>query len=288
MDTSEKYICLNGEIHESDAPILYSSNRAFRYGDSVFESMRFTQKQIPFFKKHWQRLQKAMAVLFMQPTANFTEELVLGYILRLIEKNNIPADARVRLTVFRSGDGTYTPTTNTIEYLIEVDALEDDCFVLNPKGLLVDIYNDLKKSKNILSPYKIGSAALYVMAGINKIKNELDDSIIINDKGNIIEATSSNIFAVKNGVLYTPPIEEGCINGVMRNVILEIAKENRIAVYEIGLAFNVMLNADEVFLTDAVNGIRWISSYKAKRYFNTMSKTLVDKLNAAAIKAQGV
>jgi branched-subunit amino acid aminotransferase/4-amino-4-deoxychorismate lyase len=278
----EKYINYNGEMAEADSPVLFTTNRAFRYGDSIFESMRFTQTKIPFFDKHWNRLSKAMSTISIDKPENFTSEIIHKKCIELAEKNNILSDARIRLTIFRTGDGQYVPQNNSLEYTIEIEPMEDDGFVLPVKGLTVDIYSDIKKSKNSLSPFKTGSSLFYVMAGIYKTKNNLDDCILVNDKGNVIEGISSNIFAVKNGVLYTPPIEEACVDGVMRKVIIEIAKENKIAVYEIGLAFNVMLNADEAFFTDAVNGIRGIGAYKAQRSFNTTSKLLVEKLNLKA------
>jgi branched-chain amino acid aminotransferase len=117
------------------------------------------------------------------------------------------------------------------------------------------------------------------MAGIYKNTYSLDECFLVNDKGNITEAISSNIFAVKNGVLYTSPIADGCVDGVMRKKIIELAKANRIAVDELSIVQSVLLGADELFLTNAINGIRWIVAYKEKRYFNNTSKKLVEKLN---------
>jgi branched-chain amino acid aminotransferase len=117
------------------------------------------------------------------------------------------------------------------------------------------------------------------MAGIHKVQQQLDECLLLNDKHHIIEGISSNIFAVKNGVLYTPPVADGCVNGVMRKKIIEIAQANKIAVYEISVMQNVLLGADELFLTNTINGIRWAVAYKQKRYFNDTSKKLTEKLN---------
>jgi len=95
----------------------------------------------------------------------------------------------------------------------------------------------------------------------------------------IVEAISSNIFAVKNGVLYTPPIADGCVEGVMRKRIIEIAQTNKIAVYENSIMQNVLLGSDELFLTNSINGIKWVVAYKQKRYFNTTSKKIIELLN---------
>ena len=117
------------------------------------------------------------------------------------------------------------------------------------------------------------------MAGIHKNEQKLDECILLNDKHHIIETISSNIFAVKNGVLYTPPVSDGCVDGVMRKKIIEIANENKIAVYEISIMQNVLLAADELFLTNTIHGIRWVVAYKQKRYFNNTSKKLTEELN---------
>jgi branched-chain amino acid aminotransferase len=127
---------------------------------------------------------------------------------------------------------------------------------------------------------------VYVVAGIYKNERALDDCILVNDKGSITEAISSNIFAVKNGVLYTSPVADGCVDGVMRKKIIEIAETSRIAVYELSIMQSVLLGADELFLTNAVNGIRWVVAYKQKRYFNNTSKKFTEKLNELIAKEE--
>ena len=80
-------------------------------------------------------------------------------------------------------------------------------------------------------------------------------------------------------MLYTAPLSEGCVSGVMRNVIMEIAQANRIAVYEVPLPLSILLNSDEIFLTNAVNGITWVSAYRQKRYFSQTARKLNELLN---------
>jgi branched-chain amino acid aminotransferase len=131
---------------------------------------------------------------------------------------------------------------------------------------------------------KSNNALLYILAGVHRMQNNLDECIILNQNFSITEAISYNIFAVKNRVLYTPPLDEGCLDGIMRQHIIEISKQNRIAVYEVPLAMNVLLNSDEIFLTNVINGIRWVGAYKAKRYFNTIACLLNEKLNESLEK----
>lgn len=274
-----QFINHNGIILAADQPLFTISNRAFCYGDALFETIRIANDNPQFLKEHIERLLVGMDVLKMENNYFFSEEFFEKAIKELAEKNNIASDGRVKLTVYRNQGGFYTPEDNTVSYLIEVTALVTKGYEINAKGYTVDLYTDVKKSQSPLASIKSANSAIYVMAGIHKKKNALDECVLVNDNGSITEAISSNIFAVKNGVLYTSPIADGCIDGVMRKKIIEIAQANRIAVYELSIMQNILLGADELFLTNAINGIRWVVAYKQKRYFNTTSKKLLEKLN---------
>ena len=265
------FINNNGTIVSASEPVVTARNRSFRYGDALFESIRFTNSKPQFLKEHLQRLYTGMKVLKMQIDSLYSESFFENAILELAQKNSITTDGRIRLTVYRNDGGLYTPDNNTASFLID------------QKGFTVDLFNDFKKQQNALSSIKSANSIIYVLAGIYKSQQQLDDCIILNDQSHIIESISSNIFAVKNGVLYTPPIADGCVDGVMRKKIIEIAQANRIAVYEISVMQNVLLGADELFFTNAINGIRWVVAYKQKRYFNNTSKKLIEKLNELVV-----
>ena len=277
------FINNNGTIVSASEPVVTARNRSFRYGDALFESIRFTNSKPQFLKEHLQRLYTGMKVLKMQIDSLYSESFFENAILELAQKNSITTDGRIRLTVYRNDGGLYTPDNNTASFLIEIIPLEAKGYVLNQKGFTVDLFNDFKKQQNALSSIKSANSIIYVLAGIYKSQQQLDDCIILNDQSHIIESISSNIFAVKNGVLYTPPIADGCVDGVMRKKIIEIAQANRIAVYEISVMQNVLLGADELFFTNAINGIRWVVAYKQKRYFNNTSKKLIEKLNELVV-----
>lgn len=280
----QHYIDHNGALVSADEPVLTSNNRSFRYGDALFETIRITNNVPQFLKEHLQRLLTGMNVFKMEPVSFLNETFLENAILELVQKNNIGSDGRVRLSVYRNDGGFYAPGNNNVSYILEVSSMEEKNYVLNTKGYTVDLYTDLKKSPNVLASIKSANSAIYVMAGIYKNQHQLDECLLLNDKNHIIEAISSNLFAVKNGVLYTPPVADGCVEGVMRKKIIQIAQANRIAVYEISFMQNVLLGADELFLTNSIHGIRWIVAYKQKRYFNNTSKKLIDKLNELVFK----
>ena len=277
----EHFIHHNGYISANSSPLTLC-NRSFRYGDGLFESIRIVNHRPQFLKEHLKRLHTGMQILKMQPPAFLNEPYLENAIQELARKNKVGAGARVRLTIYRNDGGLYTPDTNEISYIIEVDPLSEADYTLNNKGYTIDLYSEFKKQPHVLSNIKSANSLLYVMASIHKKQQSLDECLILNDKHYIIEGISSNIFAVKNGVLYTPPVADGCVDGVMRRKIIEIAQINRIAVHEISIMQNVLLGADELFLTNAVHGIRWIVAYRQKRYFNNTSKKLIEKLNELA------
>ncbi|PCJ84542.1 MAG: 4-amino-4-deoxychorismate lyase [Flavobacteriales bacterium] len=277
--TGTNYISFNGELLNADVPTLKVSNRAFRYGDALFDAVRIIDGKPCFLELHVERLIRSMNLLKMNIPSNFITDYFDSEIKKLLKENGINKGGRVRLTIFRDADGFYTPENNDVSFIIEAVPLVNNQFTLNEKGLLIDIYEDHRKNLNELSTIKSTNCLPYVLAGIHKREQELDECIMLNELGNIAEAISSNIFIIYNGVFYTPSINQGCLAGVMRKLVIEIAKENNIEVQECPLGPNALLRADEVLLTNAVNGVRWVGSFRMKRYFNKSAKLFTEKLN---------
>ncbi len=278
MSTQQLYINYNGFLYKEDENIFNAKNRGFRYGDALFETIRVVDGQPRYLEDHFMRLKKGMSILKMR-SANISFNELKEQILKLIEKNRLKKGGRVRLTVFRSGDGLYTPKNESKSYVIEAKPFKDNLYVLNEKGLTIDVYNDLRRYRNVLSQIKTTNNIPQVLAGIYKEESGLDECIILNDQGRISEALSSNIFLYKNHNIYTPSIDEGCMDGVMRKQVLNMAKDLNINVFEGMLNGSMLLQADEMFLTNAIRGIQWVGSYRQKRYFNKATKEIVEYLN---------
>lgn len=279
----DKYCILNGHLISVYEPSVAFDNRAFRYGDSLFETIRTCNNKLMFLRDHITRLKLGMTVLRMNVPAEFNTENIYELIIQLLKHNTHAPNARIRLTVFRNEGGYYTPETNDISFLIESTELEGQ-YTLNHKGFWVDVYSDIKKSINKLSNIKTGNALLYVMAGLAKQSMKLDECFIINENGTICESISSNIFLVKNGTLYTPSLNDGCVAGVMRKQIMTLATQHKILVFETNLTDYTLSNADEVFLTNSISGVQWVGQYKQKYYTNKMAIFFNEKLNALAIE----
>ena len=276
--SSHLYINVDGFLYKEDEPVFKITNRAFKYGDALFETIRIVNGEPQFLEDHFIRLKKGMQILKM-PAGGISFSELKDQIVRLIEKNHIKHGGRIRLTVFRSGGGLYAPENQGKSFAIEAIPLESNKYGLNEKGLTIDVYNDLKIHRNFLSQIKTTNKIPQVLTGIYKTENNLDDCLVLNDQGRIAEALSSNIFLYKNNNLYTPSLDEGCMDGVMRKQVLKIAKERNINVFEGMLNGSMLLQADEMFLTNAISGIQWVVSYRQKRYFNTAAKEILEQLN---------
>lgn len=279
------FILYNGQYHSRNEFGLSFKNRAFCYGDALFETMHANGTEIQFFDDHMTRLKYGMKILKMEIPTIIETGFIEKEIIKLLHKNKLYQGVRIRLSVYRNEGGKYTPTDNNVSYIVETEYIENDHFELNHKGLIIDIFKGIKKPVNVFSSLKSANALLYVMAGSYAKKKKLGDCILLNDKENIVEGISSNIFLVKGDILSTPPLKDGPVAGIMRKQILKIADSNGLKInYEDSLNETHLLNADEVFLTNSILGIRWVLAYKDRRYFSNIARQFVDKLNMMAFK----
>jgi len=276
----QEYILHNDQFIAIDQAILTAKNRGFRYGDGLFESMRMSGGKLKFAELHADRLQAGMNALKMEGGILFDDYFLKQKTTELCKRNKLKDNVRFRLSVYREGDGLYTPDSNKSGYVLEAGPLATDGYELNKKGLIINVYDEITKPINKLSTYKTSNSLLYVMAGLYKQQNRLDEAFILNQHGFLCESISSNVFVIYDKQIYTPALSEGCIAGVMRNVVMKVAKTNQIPVIEAQINPEVLNEADEVFITNATSGIRWVMGYGKKRYFNEITKSLSSLLNA--------
>lgn len=274
----KRYINYDGVLYEEKDKVFTINNRAFKYGDAVFETIRVINGVPVFVKDHFARLKKGMDMLRMN-TIPLTFEELQEQINNLIKKNNIKKGARVRITVFRVGEGLYTPKNDTKSYVIEATPISKNLYELNTKGLLIDLYTDIRVHPTVLTQIKTTNKIPNVLTGIYKTENNLDDCLMVNQDNHIVEAISSNVFLYKNNTLYTPSIPEGCIDGITRKHIIEVAQTMGINVIEGTVTPSMLLQTDELFLTNSISGIRWVSHYRSKQYTNEAIKEILKKFN---------
>lgn len=275
-----RYININGQIVKSGEPVIRVENRSFKYGDGLFETMRVIDEHPVFFKYHLERLYSGMDMLQMQPANVFQEQSLHREIVKLLRAAQLK-NAKIRLHVYRGGEGKYTPERNDAGFVIQVEPAEKE-FVFNTKGSKVDIFENHLKPLTKLARLKSANSLLYVMAGKYKTDHNLDEAIILNSRGELCEGVSSNLFLLMNKKLYTPDLESGCIPGVMRKQVIDLAQKGGIEVVQGPLNPEILTRADELFFTNAGSGITWALSFKSRRFYNKFSSQLQGYINGMA------
>lgn len=273
------FIDFNTNFVPEQEAVLTADNRAFRYGDGLFETMRWMDGDIRFLQHHVARLQEGMNMLKLERPELSDSAFIRSRAAELIKRNGLENQhVRVRLQVYRGGGGLYSPQHNHACYIMEVSKLDPDEVKHRKIGLIVDVYSDFKKPYSELSKLKSSNALVYVMAGLYRTKNGLDDVLLLNQEGFLCESLSSNVFIWYDKKLYTPAISEGCIDGVMRKVVIDLAVDSGMEVIEAQISPHILREADEIFHTNAIHGVQWVMGYKQKRYFNRVSRMLQERL----------
>jgi len=260
-------ICFNGKFTDADKAVLLASNRSYRYGDGLFETMKVKDGAILLAAFHMERLFDGMSLLKMDVPALVTKDKLKDVILELCKQNKCEALARVRLSVSRGNGGLYDEDRK-LQYLVECWPLPSTVNQLNENGLMIDIFPDVAKSTDIFSNLKSANFLVYSMAAVYAKENKLNDSLVLNAHGRIADSTIANLFLMKGDTIFTPALSEGCVNGVMRKYLLASLAASNYQVEETIVSAEDLLAADEVFLSNAINGIRWVQRFRDKIYSN--------------------
>ena len=219
----------------------------------------------------------------MTPRKNHSNTLNIEFleneIIKTLKASSLfEFNSRVRLSLYRSDGGFYLPTNRSLEYLIEVDKLIEKPLTLNNSGLVIDVFHDHYKPNQTISNLKGGNSLVSVLSSIFADENDLNEAIILNLESNICETSASNIFIVTDKHLITPPLSSGCVNGIVRKQIVENASLWGYSIEEKNIKTFELIKADEVFLTNSIKWIQWVSRYKKKSYKNDISADLFHKL----------
>jgi len=272
-------INFNGNVTSEDN--LLTNNRGLLYGDSVFETVKILDGKILFVEDHYFRLMASMRIVRMEIPMNFTMEYFEEQILTLSKAENLEKSSRARITIFRNQGGFYLPKDNTVSFLIHILALENSVYQIEKENYEVELYKDFIVAKHLLSTIKSSNRMINVTGSIFADENGYDNCLLINDDKNVIEALNGNLFMVMGNKLITPPISEGCLNGVMRKQVLALARKiESLEVVEEPISPFDLQKADELFVTNVIKGIQPITKYRKKEYEAKISKEILLRLNA--------
>lgn len=273
----------NGNIYPATETLISTENRAYKYGDALFETLKVVNGRIFFWEDHYFRLMASMRILRMEIPMSFTMEFLETEILKTVDANGLlQKTARVRLTVDRGEGGKYLPPqTVKVNYSINVEAHPNPFYsIFSFENYIVDLYKDYYLAPGLLSGLKSTNKALQILGSIYAKENNYSNCLILNTDKQVIEALNGNLFLVKGDTIKTPPLEDGCLKGVMRKQVLSLLQHNpNYVLEEASISPFELQKADELFITNTIVGIQPIGQYRKKKYTNTTSRDIVKLLN---------
>ncbi|MEO5682972.1 MAG: aminotransferase class IV [Chitinophagaceae bacterium] len=267
------YLLYNGHFHRDNNPLIGANNRGLRYGDGLFETLKVSRAGIHLMDWHFERLFQGLQLLQFEWPQQFTAV----YLARLVEKlckKNRHMSARVRINLFRGDGGLYDPENHIPHCIIQSWAIPDEGFRLNENGLVAGIYADAKKTMDKFSNCKTNNYLPYAMAALHAKSQQWNEAFLLNTAGAVCDATIANIFIIKKEVVYTCPLEEGCVAGIMRRFLLKNLPVAGFTAHEKKITVADLLDADEVFLTNTIKGIRWVKECGAASYNNQFTQAI--------------
>ncbi len=249
-------------------------NRAFLYGDALFDTIVYKNSKLIFAEAHYFRLLAGMRQLRMEIPDFFTQDYWEDQLIGIIVANNLQ-EARVRTSVYRDTTGLYTPKHNNVAFIISVDTLNYSI----KEEYRLGVYKDYLLSTNQIDTIKTTNRIHNVLASIYAKENNLDNCVLLNHKKQITETIHANIFLVSGHSVKTPSLDAGCINGIVRQKLINyLHKSEDFELIETSIEPYELLQADEIFITNSVIGIQHISSYKRKEFPHSISDFLRNKI----------
>lgn len=244
---SATMVCLNRRFLREDQANISAIEPGVLSGFGLFETMRLYHGKIVYFKTHFERLRRSCVILNIKFSCSLAD--LQADIRRLARLNHLD-DSNVRLTVWKKCSGSdrliiarkYTPPAAQV-YL---------------RGFSVCV-GELKK-EGALSQLKTTNRMVHELNFQQALKKDFDEAVMLDSRGYISECTRSNIFFVKNNELFTPSLDCGCLEGVTRRIVFDLARSSKINLYEGRFTLADLRNADEAFLTNSLMGIMPLGS----------------------------
>ena len=270
-------INFNGTITDQSDQLI--NNRAFLYGDSVFETLRIIDNKIVFWEDHYFRLMSSMRIIRLDIPDNYTPDFLQKNILKLHKKVSKNGHSRIRINVFRFSEGKYTPDNNKSSFMISCNEISSPEFKINNGKYVVDLYKDYYLDNQLISSIKTNNKIINVVASIYAKENGLNNCVLLNKDKMVAEFINSNIFIIKNDQIFTPTIKSGCLNGVLRKNLINILKKSSYSISERDISTFDLTQSDEVFGTNVIQGLFCVTNYRNKIYSNNQSQQIIKLLN---------
>lgn len=276
-------INLNGSLLAENEFVLKANNRGLAYGDALFETIKVSGGKVFFWEDHYFRLMSGMRIMRMEIPMEFTPEFLEAEIHRTLQAEDPKGAYSVKIIVWRKPGGKYTPESLEVDYLIKYETLDSPFYILNDDTYEVELFKDHFVNSGLLSTIKSSNRIVNVLGSIYARENNFKNCLLLNEKKQVVEALNGNIFLVNGYKIKTPPIMDGCLNGIVRKQLISvlaqlpdyILDESSVSPFE-------LQKADEMFITNSMIGIQPVTKYRKKEYDNKVARELLSKLNVKA------
>ena len=270
-------INFNGKITDLSDQLI--NNRAFLYGDAVFETLIIFNDKILFWEDHYFRLMSSMRIIRLDIPDKYTPEFFKENIIKIHNNISQTRNSRIRINIFRSSGGKYKPEKNTPSFIISCESINYNIYKLNKGHYEVDLYKDYYLDNQLISSIKSNNKIINVVASIYASENGFDNCILLNKDKLVSEFINSNLFIIREGKIYTPTLKSGCLNGVVRKNLFKILSSSSFELYEQDLSTFDITQSDEIFGTNIAQGIFSVTKFRKKDYDCSKTKKIITMLN---------
>ena len=270
-------INFNGKITDLSDQLI--NNRAFLYGDAVFETLIIFNDKILFWEDHYFRLMSSMRIIRLDIPDKYTPEFFKENIIKIHNNISQTRNSRIRINIFRSSGGKYKPEKNTPFFIISCESINYNTYELNKGHYEVDLYKDYYLDNQLISSIKSNNKIINVVASIYASENGFDNCILLNKDKLVSEFINSNLFIIKDEKIYTPTLKSGCLNGVLRKNLFKIISSSSFELCEQDLSTFDITQSDEIFGTNIAQGIFSVTKFRKKDYDCNKTKKIITMLN---------
>jgi len=251
------FVLHNDEVVEAGARILAAGQVGLLSGWGVFSTLRVT-RGIPFaFERHWERMKRDAATLGVPFPDD--REAVRASILELIEANHA-AEATLRLVVVRNRGGIWEgPSERAFEFIALTTGVKNW-----GRGVKLAVHEQARHAASRFRGVKMTSWAMNLTMLEEAQRRGYDEVLLLNERGEIAECTSANVFIATGGEVLTPPLDSGCLPGVTREILLGSVRVPDIPVRERVLTLEDVAHADGVFITSTTRNLLPVDSIEGR------------------------
>ena len=246
---SDQLIYLNDEFVPKEKAVISVYDHGFLYGDGVFEGIRVYEGNVYKLTEHVNRLYESAHSIML--TIPHTKEKMQEIIIETVEKNNFMS-AYIRVVISRGTGDLGLDPRNCAEptVIVIAESLAIYSNALYEKGLKLASVVNRRSSPDVLNPQiKSLNYLNNILVKLSSVQADADEALILNNQGYVTEGSADNIFIIKDGVIKTPPVYLGALEGITRSAIIDIAQENGYDLEEVPFTLHDVYIADEVFLT---------------------------------------